>query len=101
MSAQNPQPRGIFTALVGLIGFSALAGLLVAVMVTPALAVTSVTARSTIDVFDNLPEFLQVNATPQLNTIEAISGTAEDGTPEYKSIATVYSQIARRSTGKT
>jgi len=90
MSAQKTRPRGVFTAIIGLVGFSALAGLLVTVMVAPALAVTSVTASSTISIFDNLPEAIEIGSQPQQNQIFAIKGTKDDGTPKYVKIATVY-----------
>ncbi|CAN5291649.1 transglycosylase domain-containing protein [soil metagenome] len=92
MSAQKIRPAGALAALVGLVGFSAVAGLLVTVMVAPALAVTSSAARTSIDIFDDLPENLPIGATPQQNTIWAIDATNKDGSPHYKQIATVYSQ---------
>ena len=42
MSAQNQKASGIIGALAGMVGLSALAGVLVTVMVTPALAVTGI-----------------------------------------------------------
>jgi len=86
MSAQNSRPKGAFSALIGLIGFSALAGLLVTVMVTPALAVTSMAANNTIDIFDSLPEHIVIEKQPQQNQIYAKSGKKD------VLIATVYSQ---------
>jgi membrane peptidoglycan carboxypeptidase len=92
MSAQKLRPAGVLAGLVGLVGFSVVAGLLVTVMVAPAIAVTSAAARTSIDVFDDIPENLTIGATPQQNQIFAISGTEKDGSPKYKQIATVYSQ---------
>lgn len=86
MSAQKSPRRGIFTAVAGLLGFSALAGLLVTVMVAPALAVTGVTASSTIGIFDSLPEYIEIGQLPQRNEIYANSAAG----PVL--IASVYSQ---------
>jgi len=86
MSAQKSRPQGVFTGIVGLIGFSALAGLLVTVLVTPALAVTTAATTRTIDLFDSLPENMEIEKQPQQNKIYAMSGSKK------VQIATVYSQ---------
>jgi membrane peptidoglycan carboxypeptidase len=91
MSAQKPPRRGILGALLGLVSFSAIAGLLVAVMVAPAIAVTGVAASSGISIFENLPSYLEVGEQPQQNKIYAI-GTRGNGETFDKQIATVYSQ---------
>jgi membrane peptidoglycan carboxypeptidase len=65
---------------------SAIAGVLVTAMVTPALAVTSLTAKSTIGVFQNLPEFITIGEQSQQNVIYA----NKDGAPVP--IATTYKQ---------
>ncbi|MCY7413674.1 MAG: penicillin-binding protein, partial [Salinibacterium sp.] len=91
MSAQKSLRRGAFAAAVGIVGFSALAGLLVTVMVAPALAVTGVTASSTIGIFDSLPEYLTINQQPERNEIYAtFAGSGNDG--GYYKIATIYDQ---------
>lgn len=93
MSAQKSRPGGALGALLGLVGFSALAGLLVTVMITPALAVTSVTASTSIGVFNSLPDNLQIGVQPQQNQIYAVRSWNDDGTPNYgEPIATVYNQ---------
>lgn len=86
MSARNPQPNGVISAIAGMLGFSVLAGVLVTAMVTPALAVTSMTASSTIGIFDNLPQWIEIGKQPQENTIYAIRGD------QPEEIATVYNQ---------
>jgi membrane peptidoglycan carboxypeptidase len=73
-------------------GFSVIAGILVTVMVTPALAVTGVTASNGIGIFDSLPEFIEIGTQPQRNEIYATNGTNPDGTVKYDMIAQVYSQ---------
>jgi membrane peptidoglycan carboxypeptidase len=56
-------------------------------MVTPGLAVTSVTASTTLGFFDDLPEYIAIGDQPQENVIFAKNGAGED-----VPIATVYSQ---------
>lgn len=87
MSAQNPQSQGVFGAIAGLLGFSVLAGILVAVMLTPGLAVTSITASNTIGIFDDLPETMVIGEQPQENKIYATNAAGE-----HIEIARVYSQ---------
>ncbi|WP_244286014.1 transglycosylase domain-containing protein [Cryobacterium zongtaii] len=53
---------------------SAVAGVLVTVAVTPALAVSGMTATNTINVFENLPNYLTVDQLSQKSTIYAIDG---------------------------
>jgi len=74
MSAQNSKPVGVLSALLGLVGFSALAGVLVTAMVTPAIAVTSMTANNTVGVFEELPDYMTINQQSQRNTLWAMKG---------------------------
>lgn len=60
-----------------MLGFSAIAGLLVTVMVAPAIAVTGMTANNSISVFQDLPDYIEIKAQHQRNTFIAI---AADGT---------------------
>lgn len=76
MSAQKSKPTGVLGALAGLVGLGALAGVLVTALVTPALAVTGMTAKASIDIFNSLPEYLELN---QLATKNTIYGIGEDG----------------------
>lgn len=92
MSARARTPRGVIAGLIGVIAFSALAGLLVTVGLTPGLAVATVATKNATDVFENLPEYIAETAAPQQNRIWAVSGENDDGTPKYKQIATVYFQ---------
>jgi membrane peptidoglycan carboxypeptidase len=52
---------GVAGGLLGLIGLSAVAGVLVTATVTPAVAVTSAAATSAIDMFNNLPSVLTID----------------------------------------
>ncbi|NEM92183.1 transglycosylase domain-containing protein [Galbitalea soli] len=73
-------------AVLGTIGFSVLAGLLVTAMVTPAIAVTSVTVKGGIGIFDNLPSYIRIDKLPQQNRIFANQGGKQ------VQIATIFSQ---------
>jgi membrane peptidoglycan carboxypeptidase len=75
MSAQNSKPSGVLGAFAGLVGLSALAGVLVTALVTPALAVTGMTAKASIDIFNSLPEYLELS---QLATKNTIYGLGDD-----------------------
>jgi len=94
MSAQKHEPRGVLGAIGGMVGFSALAGLLVTVMVTPALAVTGMTATNTIGIFESLPSFIAIGDQPQKNEIYVYTGVdKETGAPINPGlIATVFNQ---------
>ena len=81
----------MFSAAAGIIGFSALSGLLVTVMVAPALAVTGITASSTIGVFDSLPEYIEIGQQPERNVLWA-TYTGEGNTNGHYPIATIYDQ---------
>ncbi len=74
----------------GLGATSALAGLLVAVMLTPVMAIGGVTVKNTIGVFDALPDFIELDQLAQKNEIYV----QNDSNPEngYKKIADVYWQ---------
>jgi Membrane carboxypeptidase (penicillin-binding protein) len=87
MPAQKKTASSLFTAVVGTVGFSALAGLLVTVMVAPALAITGITANNTIGVFESLPEYMTIDNQHQQNEIVAKN---PDGSDFH--IASVYEQ---------
>jgi len=87
MPAPKNSATSLFGAVLGTLGFSALAGVLTAVMVAPAIAVTGVTANSTIGIFESLPEYIQLNAGHQQNEIVAV-----DKKGEYFHIATIFDQ---------
>ena len=72
MVAQNLKPVGVFGAILGFLGFSALAGVLVTAMVTPAIAVTSMTANNTVGIFEDLPDYMVINQQSQRNTLWAL-----------------------------
>ncbi len=85
MPRPKPQPLGAITAVAGLLGFSVLAGVLVTALVTPALAVTSMTANSTIGVFEALPSYMEIGQLAQKNTLYGVrNGTYEPFAEIYK-----------------
>ncbi len=85
----RPGPLSALTGLGGLLLFSAIAGLLVTVAVTPVVALTSITASSTIGIFDSLPEYIDFTDQPERNEIFAHYSGSETG---WIQIATVYDQ---------
>ncbi len=95
MSAQNQKASrspasGVIGAIGGMLGLSALAGVLVTVMVTPALAVTGMAASNTIGIFEGLPEYIKINEQSQRNVLYAQNTVnPADG---YTAIATVYAE---------
>ena len=90
MSAQNQKASGVIGAIGGMLGLSALAGVLVTVMVTPALAVTGIAASNTIGIFEGLPEYIKINEQSQRNVLWAQNtANPDDG---YTAIATVYAE---------
>lgn len=64
--------------ILGFVGMSALAGVLVTAAVTPALAVTGMAANNSISLFENLPGYLEPAELAQRSNIYA---TAPDGSP--------------------
>ncbi len=91
MSAQNSPRRGVLSGILGLVGFSALAGLLVTVAVTPAVALTGITASSTIGIFDSLPEYIEIGQQPERNTLYA-QYSGEGNVGGYVPVANIYDQ---------
>lgn len=84
--AQDSEPLGFFTGVTGFLSFSVIAGVLVAAMFAPGIAVTSVAASATIGVFDNLPESISIGRLTEQNAIYANRA----GQPVQ--IATTYDQ---------
>ncbi|TPX03287.1 hypothetical protein FJ656_17965, partial [Schumannella luteola] len=78
MPASGSTARSLLGAGAGLLGFSAIAGLLVTVMVAPAIAVTGMTANNSINVFQDLPDYIEITSQHQRNTFVAVNPA--DGT---------------------
>jgi membrane peptidoglycan carboxypeptidase len=92
VSGQGSLPLGALWGLLGLIGFSVIAGILVTAMLAPALAVASLTAKSGISIFENLPAYISIGTLSQRNQIYALSG----GQPTL--IGTIYKQNRQEAT---
>jgi membrane peptidoglycan carboxypeptidase len=82
----------MLSAVLGFIAFSAIAGLLVVAMMTPGIAITSVTAKSAIGIFNNLPTYISIGTLPGPNTIYAEDGKNPDGTVKEVPIATIFDE---------
>lgn len=81
----------MLTAIAGVLGFSIIAGVLVTVMVAPAIAVTGITASSTIGIFDSLPEYIEIGQQQERNELWATS-TAAGNVNGYIKIASIFDQ---------
>ena len=98
MPQQNRTVKSVLGGLLGLVGLSVVAGLLVTASATPVLAMTGITGSKALTLFEDLPENLKVNAPMEQSTIYA-KGT--DGNPvalasfyEQNRIPVAYDQIA-------
>jgi len=91
----TPPPRAtVFRALAGLAGFlafSLIAGLLATVAIAPGIAVAGVTASSTIGIFDDLPEYIEIGRLSERNTLYAQSH-GPGNVDGYIPIANIYDQ---------
>ncbi|TDW30588.1 transglycosylase domain-containing protein [Cryobacterium psychrophilum] len=87
MSAKKRTVSGAISGLLAFIGMSAVAGVLVTVAVTPALALSGMTATNTINVFENMPDYLSIDQLAQKSNIYAKQA---DGTPVL--LASFYQQ---------
>ncbi len=90
---------GVLGGLVGLVGLSAIAGILVTATVTPAIAVASNTASGAITMFDNLPSYLDIDGLmlpTTLYTKNASTGQYEPWTKFYDQnrVPVTWNQIA-------
>jgi membrane peptidoglycan carboxypeptidase len=87
MSAPKATASGVVGAILGIVGMSAIAGILVTAMVTPALAVTGIAANNSIGMFENLPSYIKPDALAEKTNIYA---TKSDGSPVL--LASVFEQ---------
>jgi membrane peptidoglycan carboxypeptidase len=74
MPSLNSKPLGVLSAIAGMVSLSVVAGVLVTALVTPALAVTSMTANSSIGVFEALPDYMEIGDLSQKNVLWGTSG---------------------------
>ncbi|MFT4307346.1 MAG: transglycosylase domain-containing protein [Microbacterium sp.] len=66
---------GVLGGLAGLVGLSAIAGVLITATVTPAIAVTGAAASGAITLFDNLPSVLEIDDLMEPTTLYYSDGT--------------------------
>ncbi|MEO7348309.1 MAG: transglycosylase domain-containing protein [Terrimesophilobacter sp.] len=84
MPRPTSKPVGVISAIAGLLSFSVLAGTLVTALITPALAVTSMTANASIGVFESLPDYMEIGQLSQKNVLYGLRGG------QYEQFAQVY-----------
>lgn len=77
--------RNVLASVLGLLGMSGIAGVLVAAMMTPILAVAGVTANSTITLFESLPDYLEITPLQQKTELYAKRGDKEEKIAEFYS----------------
>lgn len=87
MFATKPSKSGVVGGLLAFIGMSAVAAVLIAAAVTPAIAVTGVTTNSALGVFDELPDYLKINDLAEKSSMYA---KTQDGTEVL--LASFYAQ---------
>ncbi|MBW4042703.1 MAG: hypothetical protein HIU86_11370, partial [Acidobacteria bacterium] len=65
----RPRTGSAFSAFVGMVAIAVVAGVMVAVAVTPAIALTGTTTKNGISAFENLPSDLKISALDQKTEI--------------------------------
>ncbi|WP_180968914.1 transglycosylase domain-containing protein [Microbacterium aurantiacum] len=98
MPQTNRTVKGVLGGLLGLVGLSAVAGLLVTATVTPVLAMTGLAGTQALTLFDELPSNLDPSSPMEQTTFYA---TGPDGAPfkmasvfEQNRIPVTYEQVA-------
>ncbi|SDK45770.1 Membrane carboxypeptidase (penicillin-binding protein) [Cryobacterium psychrotolerans] len=71
MSAKKRTVSGALGGFIGFVAMSAVAGVLVTAAITPAIAVSGMAATNTINVFENLPDYLAIDQLSQKSNIYA------------------------------
>jgi membrane peptidoglycan carboxypeptidase len=69
---------GVFGGVLGLIGLSTVAGVLVTATVTPAIAVSGSAASGAIEMFDNMPSYLKIDELMLPTTLYVTDGDGND-----------------------
>ena len=73
-SAAAPELPRLMRSILGLVGFSALAAVLVTALLAPAIVVTSQVTNSAIGLFENLPDYVTIGAQSQRNILYGLRG---------------------------
>lgn len=89
MPHTNRSASGVLGGLAGLVGLSAVAGVLVAATVTPAIALSGAAATSAITMFDNLPSVLEIDKLMLPTTLYVKKDPTKD---EYVELTQFYDQ---------
>ncbi|RRJ85788.1 PASTA domain-containing protein [Gulosibacter macacae] len=85
-SKTSTAPKGnVLAAVLGMLGMSGIAGVLVAAMITPLIAVAGVTANSTITLFESLPDYLDIQPLQQKTELYGMRGDQEEKFAEFYS----------------
>jgi membrane peptidoglycan carboxypeptidase len=71
----RPRTGSAFSAFLGMIAIAVIAGVMVAVAVTPAIALTGTTAKNGIGLFEELPSDLKISALDQKTELYAKDGS--------------------------
>jgi len=87
MFARKPSQPKMAGGLLAFIGMSAVASVLIAAAVTPAIAVSGLTANGTLGIFEELPDYLQI-----ANLAEKTSLYAKDKDGKEVLLASFYAQ---------
>ena len=87
MADRRSSLGSLVSGAIGLVAFSVMAGVLVTLMVAPAVGVAGITTNSTVGVFDALPDYIELSQQYQANEVVA---TNPDGSDLH--IATLYDQ---------
>lgn len=89
MPHTNRSASGVLGGFAGLVGLSAVAGVLVAATVTPAIALSGAAATSAITMFDNLPSVLEIDKLMLPTTLYVKADPSKD---EYVEMTQFYDQ---------
>lgn len=89
MPDTNRSASGVLGGLAGLVGLSAVAGVLVAATVTPGIALSGAAASSAITMFDNLPSVLDIDKLMLPTTLWVKSDPTQD---DYVEMTQFYDQ---------
>ncbi|MAP62615.1 MAG: thioredoxin [Microbacterium sp.] len=87
MPQKNRTASGVLGGILGLVGLSAVAGVLITATVTPAIAVTGAAASSAITMFDKLPSVLEIEKLMLPSTIYY-----KDSDGDYVELTQFYDQ---------
>ena len=66
--------RGPLTRVLGLVGVSGLAAVLITALITPLVSVANIAENSSINLFESLPDYLEINELQQVTELYAKQG---------------------------